>query len=200
MKLFRLVVVLPLVPIFIGIAQAQQDVITAANINWITFYVGGNQGGGWDTACDNWEPEVTAIKGPPAVTKAFYDHRSYDARFDYEAYGGKYRNRTYTYSTHSFFVSDPGISDAGDTCFPYLRWGGVFTSGSRHFSGGFAIRAAIHYPTIDRCLFTVECTSMNPGKADSFALSCPGTAAMCARFGNMNLDNINNNVAANIFR
>jgi hypothetical protein len=225
MKLFRLTVALLLAPAFIDIAQAQQDVITAANISWISFYVGGNPGWGWGTACDNWEPEATAIKGAPAVTNAFYYHHSYsnDGRLaggaqlgyslapDYEAYGGQYRDRAHAYAgtstlphdinvLHRFFVSDPGVSDASDTCFPYLRWGGVFTSGSRHFSGGFATRAAIHYTTIDRCLFTVECTSMNIGKADSFALSCPVSGAMCARLGDRDFDNINNNVAANIFR
>lgn len=213
MKLFKLTAVLLLAPVFIGTAQARQDVIAAANINWVSFYVGGNTSGGWSTACDNWEPETTAIKGPSALTHAFY-HRSYpnDRTFisgaqigynfqyaqwargvglDYEAYGGKYRNRTYAYtgaspaphgtdtfffsgknSADGFFVPDPGIGDAGDACFPYLRWGGVFTSGSRHYdSSGFATGPAIHSATVDRCLFRAECTFM-----------------------------IHNNVAASIFR
>jgi hypothetical protein len=227
MKLFRLTAVLLFVPVFIGTAQAQQDVIASANIHWITFRVGGNMGGEWDTACDKLEPGPTAIKGSRALTNAFY-HRDYpsDGTFvsgaqigrniqyaqwaqsfglDYEAYSGKYRNRTYAYTgaslvphgTYTFSFSgknsadgflipdpgmgdDPGIGDAGDPCFPYLRWGGVFTSGSRHFStrfgdtaetatlsggknydsSGFATGAAIHYATVDRCLFRAECTFM----------------------------------------
>jgi hypothetical protein len=235
MKLFRLMVVLLLVPVFIGTAQAQQDVIAHANINWVGFYVGGNMGGGWDTACDNLEPGTTAIKSPSALTNAFY-HRDYvnDGTFisgaqigynsqyaqsarvfglDYEAYRGKYRNRTYAYAGASpvphgtytfsffgentadgFFTQDPGMGDAGDACFPYLRWGGVFTSGSRHISTRFG-------DTAETATFAGGKNYAFSGFAtDNSVLSCPGAAATCAGFGHIDLDNIHNSVVANIFR
>lgn len=243
MKPFRLTAVLLLVPVFIGTGQAQEDVMAAANINWVGLYIGANSSGGWDIVCDNWEPDATGSKGHRGLTNAFY-HRNYpsdgtfisgapsgydiqyaqwarDFSLDYQAYGGKQRNRavpdaeaspvphgTNTFflsgknSTNGFFTPDPAIGDAGDACFPYLRWGGVLTSGSRHLStrfgetagtvtfsggknydsGGFATGAAIQYAMLDRCLFRAECTIKNLGKPDN------------------SVDSIHNSVAANIFR
>jgi outer membrane immunogenic protein len=117
MKLFEFAAVLVLVLAFIGTAQAQQDVIATANINWAGSYIGGSMGGGWNSTCDN-RASGTGIKGLTALTNTFY-HRNWpnDGTFisgaqigcsfqydqwvwgfgvDYEAYSGKNRNRTYT--------------------------------------------------------------------------------------------------------
>src|SRR5579864_2039953 len=57
MKIFKITAAL-LALTFVGIAQAQDDVITTSGSggNWEGFYIGGNIGGAWNHTCDSWEP------------------------------------------------------------------------------------------------------------------------------------------------
>ena len=156
---------------------------------------------------------------------------------DYEYYSGKDRHLSYTYTgatpppngTYSFsgkgepngfLLFGPRIGYAIDNWLPYVRVGGVFTSGSRHFtasftdssgtasfqggkdynSSGFGAGIGVEYAMVDQWSFRAEYNYINLGKGDNSVTTCTGSATTCARFGNLELDNIHNSFTASLFR
>jgi outer membrane immunogenic protein len=133
-------------------------------------------------------------------------------------------NGTYMFSgkvsPNGFGILGPRIGYAVDNWLPYFRIGGVFTSGSHHstatftdasgtasFTGGkntknngFGVGFGVEYMLQDPWSFRAEYTHVSLGKGSNSVTSCTGTAATCAAFGNISIQNNHNSFTANIFR
>jgi len=123
-------------------------------------------------------------------------------------------------SPDGFAILGPRIGYALDNWLPYIRAGGVFTGGShtstasftdasgtasftggKNFkSSGFGVGAGLDYLVTDHVFFRAEYTHVNLGKGTNTVTTCTGTAATCAEFGALSLDNIHNSFTANIVR
>jgi outer membrane immunogenic protein len=121
---------------------------------------------------------------------------------------------------NGFALLGPRIGYALDNWLPYFRIGGVFTSGTRRSnatftdatgtasfqsgknfnSSGFGVGAGVEYMIADPWSFRAEYTHISLGKGTNSVSSCSGSAATCAEYGNISLDNIHNSLSANIFR
>src|SRR6266403_901248 len=202
MKPFKITAVL-LALAFAGTAQAQDDVITTSGTNWEGFYIGGNIGGVWYHTCSTWEPG-NIIKSTPVLANAFYnrdcpsngtfiggiqigynfqyDNWVWGFGLDYEFYGGKDRHRAFAYN---------GASPPPDGTYSF--------SGKGEPDGFLVLGPRIGY-AIDRWSRRAEYTYVNLGKGNNDVTHCTGSATTCARFGNLELDNIHNSVTASLFR
>jgi outer membrane immunogenic protein len=133
-------------------------------------------------------------------------------------------NGIYTFSgkvsPNGFALLGPRIGYAVDGWLPYLKVGGVFTGGSHttttsftdatgtaSFSGGknfksngFGVSVGTDYMIAEQVFFRAEFTHVNLGKGTNTTTTCTGSAATCAEFGNISLDNIHNSFTANILR
>ncbi len=259
MKIFKIIAAL-LALTFVGIAQAQDDVITTSGSggHWEGFYIGGNIGGAWNHTCDSWEPG-NIVRNTPVLATAFYNRDcpsdgtfiggvqiGYNFQYDlwvwgfgldYEFYSAKDRHASYNYggavpppngtytfsgkaSPDGFLILGPRVGYVIDQWLPYVRLGGVFTSGSRHMtatftdssgtasfqggkdysSSGFGAGLGVEYAMVDQWSLRAEYTYVNLGKGDNDVTSCTGSATTCARFGNLQLDNIHNSLTASLFR
>jgi outer membrane immunogenic protein len=131
---------------------------------------------------------------------------------------------TYTFSgkttPNGFALLGPRIGYAVDNWLPYFRIGGVFTSGTRRNtatftdasgtasftsgkdfnSSGFGVGAGVEYLLADPWSIRAEFTHISLGKGNNTVSNCSGSAATCARYSNISLDNIHNSLTANIFR
>lgn len=123
-------------------------------------------------------------------------------------------------SPDGFAILGPRIGYALDNWLPYIRAGGVFTGGShtstasftdasgtasftggKNFkSSGYGVGAGLDYLVTDHVFFRAEYTHVNLGKGTNTVTACTGTAATCAEFGALSLDNIHNSFTANIVR
>jgi outer membrane immunogenic protein len=121
---------------------------------------------------------------------------------------------------NGFAILGPRIGYAIDSWLPYFRIGGVFTSGTRRNSAtftdangtasfssgkdfnssGFGVGAGVEYQIIDQWSLRAEYTHISLGKGTNSVSSCTGSAATCAAYGNLSLDNIHNSLTANIVR
>jgi outer membrane immunogenic protein len=157
---------------------------------------------------------------------------------DYEFWSAKNRNRTATYTgappppngTYTFsgkanpngmLILGPRIAYAFDQWLPYLRAGGVFTTGSTNstasftdangtavFAGGrdykangFGIGVGVDYQFSDPWSLRLDYTYINLGKGSNSNVTCsPAGSAVCAEFGSVTLDNSHNSLTANIVR
>jgi outer membrane immunogenic protein len=167
-----------------------------------------------------------------------YEQWVWGLGLDYEFYSSKDRHFSYTYngaitpppngtytfsgksSPDGFLILGPRVGYAIDQWLPYVRLGGVFTSGSRHltasftdssgtatFQGGkdynasgFGAGFGVEYAMLEQWSLRAEYTYVNLGKGNNDVTSCSGSATTCARFGNLELDNIHNSVTASLFR
>jgi outer membrane immunogenic protein len=133
-------------------------------------------------------------------------------------------NGTYAFSgkvsPNGFGIIGPRIAYAFDNFLPFFRIGSVFTGGShkstssftdasgtasftggKNFnSSGFGVGTGFDYMVADSVFFRLEFTHVSLGKGSNSATACTGTAATCAEFGNISLDNIHNSFTANILR
>ena len=157
---------------------------------------------------------------------------------DYEFWSAKNRNRSVTYAgpppppvgTYAFSgkVNPNGvlilclrIAYAFDQWMPYLRAGGVFTSGSSNstatftdsagtatFSGGrdfksngFGISAGVDYMFSDPWSLRLDYTYINLGKGNNSNATCtPAGSPICAQFATLTLNSIHNSFTANMLR
>ena len=104
----------------------------------------------------------TFISGAQIGYNFQYDQWVWGFGLDYEAYSGKDVNQTYTYNgalpalrgtytfsgnndPDGFLILGPRIGYTVNKTLPYFRFGGVFTSGSRHIAATFTPAAyAVH--------------------------------------------------------
>jgi outer membrane immunogenic protein len=121
---------------------------------------------------------------------------------------------------NGFALLGPRIGYAIDNWLPYFRIGGVFTSGTRRNtatftdasgtasfssgknfnSSGFGVGAGVEYMLEDQWSLRAEYTHISLGKGTNSVSSCTGSAATCAEYANISLDNIHNSLTANIVR
>lgn len=161
---------------------------------------------------------------------------------DYEIWEGKSRNNTYAFPgsttppigagtlTTSFrgqpngiLIVGPRVGYAVDNWLPYVRVGGVFTSGShdstatftdtatggtaswsgsKNFkSNGFGAGFGSDVMIADNLFFRAEYNYISLGKGTNTVTACsPAGGAVCTEFGALSLDNIHNKFTANLFR
>jgi outer membrane immunogenic protein len=159
---------------------------------------------------------------------------------DYDFWSSKDRNRSLTYNgiavpdgTYSFngkltpdgvFIVGPRVGYAVGNWLPYVRVGGVFTSGSHDvmanytppggssptatFNGGkntsshgFGISAGAEYKLAQQWSLKAEYTYIKLGKNDrNSTTSCTGTPAACDAFAEATIDSIHNSFTASILR
>ena len=156
---------------------------------------------------------------------------------DYDIWSGK--NKTFTYvnpagnlapvGTYSFnfrgtpngvILLGPRVGYAVDNWLPYVKLGGVFTSGShtttasftdatgtatwtgsKNFkANGFGGAIGTDVMIADQLFFRAEYTYVSLGKGSATVTQCTGTAATCTEFGNLQLENLHNKFTANLFR
>jgi outer membrane immunogenic protein len=157
---------------------------------------------------------------------------------DYEIWSAKNRNRSVTYAgptpppdgtytfagkvnPDGFLILGPRIGFAVDQWLPYLRVGGVFTSGSSNttatftdangtatFSGGrnfkshgFGIGVGVDYMMADPWSFRMDYTYVSLGKGSNSNATCtPAASVVCSEFATLTLSDIHNSLTANIVR
>jgi outer membrane immunogenic protein len=126
-------------------------------------------------------------------------------------------------SPNDFAIIGGRIGYGGSLIFPYLRAGGVLTSGSRSssvnyvpvgatesiasFSGGknfnstgWAAGGGAEIGLNGAWSISAEYLHVSLGKGSSSATTCAGTASACAAFAGVSLDNSRNAFTANIIR
>jgi outer membrane immunogenic protein len=126
-------------------------------------------------------------------------------------------------SPNDFAVIGGRIGYGGSLIFPYLRAGGVVTSGSKSstlnyspagttapsasFSGGknfnstgWAAGGGAEIGLNGAWSISAEYLHISLGKGSSSTTSCAGAAGACAAFAGVSLDNSHNSFTANVFR
>jgi len=158
---------------------------------------------------------------------------------DYDFWGSKSLNRSRTYSgteipagtyafsykvnPDGFLIVGPRVGYAVDRWLPYLRAGGVYTTGTTDvlatftpaggsaatstFNGGknthshgYGISLGTEYAMDDNWSFKAEYTYVDLGKGSNATSNCSGDPATCAAFVGTSLDSIHNNFTASMFR
>jgi outer membrane immunogenic protein len=227
------------------------------------FYGGINLGGASNTTCNTWQASSSLIHNP-AILNALNNRNcpkqstfvggaqiGYNFQYgdwvwgfgaDYDAWGSKTKNSSYTYNpttapviptgTYSFygkanpngfFILGPRVGYSLDNWLPYVRVGGVFTSGSNTGSASFTptgattptasftgsknskssgsgIGAGFEAKIADQCSLGAEYTHVSLGKSNSSVSSCQGTASACSGFANIQLQNFHNSFTASVVR
>ena len=107
-----------------------------------------------------------------------------------------------------------------DNWLPYVRVGGVFTSGSHNStasftdangtaswsgsknfkSNGFGAGFGSDVMIADNLFFRAEYNYISLGKGSTTVTSCSGSATTCNEFGQLELNNAHNKFTANLFR
>jgi outer membrane protein OmpA-like peptidoglycan-associated protein/opacity protein-like surface antigen len=159
---------------------------------------------------------------------ADYDFWSSKSRTNSLVYNGAvFPQGTYSFSgqisPNGFAILGPRIGYAVDRWLPYLRVGGVFSSGSHEVqafytptgaasptasfnggknskSNGFGLGAGVEYALADSWSMRFEYTYVNLGKGSSSNVTCTGSAAACNAFANLSLDSIHNSFTASVAR
>jgi outer membrane immunogenic protein len=180
----------------------------------------------------------TGIGGVQIGYNFQYEQWVWGFGLDYEFLSSKTKNRSVTYagappppngtytfsgkvSPNGFLILGPRIAYAFDQWLPFLRAGGVFTSGSSNstatftdangtatFSGGrnfksngFGISAGVDYMFSDPWSLRLDYTYINLGKGSNSNTNCsPAGSPICAQFGTVTLDSIHNSFTANVVR
>lgn len=156
---------------------------------------------------------------------------------DYDIWSGKTKNFTYvnpagnlapagTYTAtvkgtpNGVFLLGPRIGYAVDNWLPYVKIGGVFTSGqhdstftftdgtgtsswsgSKNFkANGLGASLGSDIMIADSLFFRFEYTYVSLGKGSTTVTQCTGTVATCNEFGLLQLDNAHNKFTASLFR
>jgi outer membrane immunogenic protein len=158
---------------------------------------------------------------------------------DYEFWSSKNRNNTLVYtgavfpqgtynfsgkiSPNGFAILGPRVGYAVGDWLPYLRVGGVFTSGSHDviasytptgaasptasFNGGkntkshgFGIGGGVEYALGDSWALAFEYNYIQLGKGSNSNVNCTSSTAACNAFANLTLDSIHNNFTASAAR
>jgi len=142
--------------------------------------------------------------------------------------GANFPNGTYTFhgknSPDGFAILGPRIGYALDNWLPYLRAGGVFTSGSsnstvaftptnatsptatfnggrNYKSSGFGIGAGADFKVADSVTVGAEYTYVNLGKGSNTTTTCTGVSqAACNAFAGFSLDSIHNSLTFSVIR
>jgi opacity protein-like surface antigen len=127
------------------------------------------------------------------------------------------------FSPKDFAIVGARIGYAGDFLLPYLRAGGVITTGSQNstlnyipagatqpiasFGGGrnfastgWAAGGGAEIGLNGAWSITAEYLRVSLGKGGNSSTSCAGTAAACAAFAGISLENTHNGFTSNIFR
>ena len=127
----------------------------------------------------------------------------------------------------SIVLLGPRIGYAFDNWLPYIRAGGVFTSGTpsgtltytpdaaaaaagaeaHTFYGsknaknnGWTVGAGVEWEFMDQWSAGLEYNYINLGKSNSSVETCQGSAAACAAFANLSIENTHNSFTASIVR
>ena len=123
-------------------------------------------------------------------------------------------------SPNGLILLGPRVGYSIDQWLPYFRIGGVFTSGSHtstasftdangtssftggknYNSSGFNAGFGLAYALGNQWALAGEYNYINLGKGKNTVTTCTGSAATCAEFGNLSLNNIHNSLTANMFR
>jgi outer membrane immunogenic protein len=158
---------------------------------------------------------------------------------DYDAWGSSNHNQTVAYSgpglpngtyalsgkisPDGFLILGPRLGYAVDNWLPYLRVGGVFTSGSHDVtlnytptgataptatfdggknsnSSGVGISAGFEYALPQQWSFKMEYTYVSLSKGSNSGVTCTPAGAACNAFANFTLDSIHNNFTASVLR
>jgi outer membrane immunogenic protein len=157
-----------------------------------------------------------------------YDFYSSKSKTKSLVYGGpNFPDGTYTFSGKNspsgFGILGPRIGYALDNWLPYIRAGGVFTSGKSNstatytptgatsptatFDGGrdykshgFGVGAGVDYALPESWSLRAEYTYVSLGKGSNSLTGCTGSPAACGTFANFSLDNIHNSLTFSIIR
>jgi len=123
-------------------------------------------------------------------------------------------------SPNGALLLGPRIAYAVDNWLPYLRVGGAFTSGQSNstasftdstgtasFSGGRNFKAngvgasvGTDVMIADSLFLRLDYTYISLGKGSNTVTQCTGTAATCAEFGTLQLENLHNKFTASLVR
>ena len=133
-------------------------------------------------------------------------------------------NGTYSFygksSPNGLFLLGPRIGYAFGPWFPYARIGGAFTSGTHkstasftdangtasftggknYNSNGFNAGAGVAFAFAPNWALAAEYNYVSLGKGSNSVTNCSGSAAACAEFGQVRLENTHNSVTVNMFR
>jgi outer membrane immunogenic protein len=139
-------------------------------------------------------------------------------------------NGTYAFngkvSPNGIGLLGPRVGYAFDQWLPFIRAGAAFAggqhtstlsfvpaagdnppatagsiSGGKNFkSSGFNVGAGLDYDLQGPWSFTAEYNYVNLGKGTNSTFTCTASAAICARYANLSLDNIHNSFTMNMFR
>jgi outer membrane protein OmpA-like peptidoglycan-associated protein/opacity protein-like surface antigen len=141
--------------------------------------------------------------------------------------GPAFPDGTYAFSgkvnPNGFAILGPRIAYAIGDWLPYLRVGGVFSSGSHDVtasytptggaaptatfngsknskSNGFGVGVGVDYALADQWFLRADYTYVNLGKGSNSTPTCMGSAAACAAFSGFSLDSIHNSFTASVVR
>jgi outer membrane immunogenic protein len=135
--------------------------------------------------------------------------------------GTTFPDGTYTFtgknSPSGFGILGPRIGYALDNWLPYIRAGGVFTSGKSNLtatapngaifdggknykSHGFGVGAGVDYALPESWSIRAEYTYVNLGKGSNSLTGCTGSTAACDAYQGLSLDNIHNSFTFSIIR
>ncbi len=160
---------------------------------------------------------------------ADYDFYSASSKNRSLVYGGpNFPNGTYTFSGKNspsgFGILGPRIGYAFDQWLPYIRVGGVFTSGSsnsnvsftptgatsptatfnggrNYKSSGWGIGAGVDYKLEESWSVGAQYTYVNLGKGSNTTTTCTGiSTAACNAFAGFSLDSIHNSLTFSVIR
>ena len=164
-----------------------------------------------------------------ASSKDRFSTRTYNGQFGTPPPTGTY-SAGGKVSPDSIFLLGPRIGylfEGYENWLPYIRAGGAFTSGestlalnytpdaaaiaagaqSRTFVGsknsknnGWMAGAGVEWEFQDQWSAALEYNYINLGKSSSSVQSCSGSAAACAAFGNLTIENTHNSFTASAVR
>jgi outer membrane protein OmpA-like peptidoglycan-associated protein/opacity protein-like surface antigen len=179
------------------------------------------------------------IGGPQIGYNFQHDAWVWGLEIDYDFWSTKNKTRTQTYTgtqipagtyTFSGKIAPDGVAIVGprlgyaiDRWLPYIRVGGIFTSGNHDLtatytplggtsptasfnggknseSNGFGASAGVEYALADRWSVKAEYTYESLSKGSNSNVTCQGNPAACNAFANATLDSIHNRFTASLFR
>lgn len=155
-----------------------------------------------------------------------WSSKDHNQRMNYAGEGGP-PSGSYEFServgSNGFVLMGPRVGYAFGPWLPYLRVGSVFALGSPHsmatytapgaaastasFTGGtnykssgFGVGAGVEYALVPPWSFTVDYTHVDFGQGHNSTITCSGTAANCAAFSGIYLDDTHSSFTPNIIR
>jgi outer membrane immunogenic protein len=190
-----------------------------------------------DRDCPN---KSTGVGGGQFGYNFQHDQWVWGLELDYDFWSSKSKSKTFAYTGSAFppgsysfsgklspngvAIIGPRLGYAIDNWLPYVRAGGVFTSGthdilasytptgdstpSATFNGGkntsshgFGISAGTEYKLAEQWSMKLEYTYIKLGKSSqNSTTSCNGTPAACDVFAGFSLDSIHNSFTASLLR